>query len=71
MSAGRLGNVAAAQVNRRIVGLAKARIQTGNLALCTAGALLAGTVSDVLAAITERLEAAPKTGGHSGPARHD
>ena len=47
----RLGNAALGQINRIVVDLARTQIRTGKHALCTGGALLAGTASGMLAGI--------------------
>ncbi|MCE5310690.1 MAG: hypothetical protein LLG20_23875 [Acidobacteriales bacterium] len=56
---GRLGNAELRDMNRTIAGLAKTQIAVGKYALRTGGALVAGSVSGVLAGIAERLQPPP------------
>jgi hypothetical protein len=56
---GRLGNAALEQMNRTIVGLAKAQINTAKSSLCTGGAVFAGMASGVHAGIARCMTSRP------------
>jgi hypothetical protein len=69
---GRLGNAALGQMDRSILGPAKAQIKTGKNTFRKGGALLAGTASGVLAGIAERLQPSPiRKDDHSKPVSDD